>query len=88
MSVLLAQFPRCYVDLNRAADDIDVSMLEDPSSVVASPTEKSKKGLGLFRKLVIPGYEIYDRKLTAEELEKRMEKAYWPYHRCVCGKSI
>lgn len=81
-SLLLANYPRCYIDLNRAPDDIDPSMLDgDCFPFAICPTDKSKKGLGLLRRLVNPGIEIYQRKLTPEEVMARLTSVYWPYHR-------
>jgi N-formylglutamate deformylase len=79
VTVLLALVPRCYIDLNRAADDVDPEMLEDPGPDW-SPTVKSERGLGLIRKLVMPGQPVYDRQLTRREVRDRIERVYLPYH--------
>jgi len=84
LSYLLAHYPRCYVDVNRAPDDIDPTMLlmnGQGFPFPLHPTTKSKKGLGLLRRLVNPGIEIYGRKLTPEEVLSRLTSVYWPYHR-------
>jgi N-formylglutamate deformylase len=79
VTVLLALVPRCYIDLNRAEDDVDPAMLEDPGPDW-SPTVKSERGLGLIRKLVMPGMPVYDRRLTTREVRERIERVYRPYH--------
>jgi N-formylglutamate amidohydrolase len=83
VTLLLQHYPRCYLDVNRAADDVDEeSLLQEPWPLGARPTEKSRKGLGLIRRLVRPGCPIYEEgeKLPADEVMRRLQLAYWPYH--------
>lgn len=83
VTLLLQHYPRCYLDVNRAADDVDEeSLLQEPWPLGARPTEKSRKGLGLIRRLVRPGCPIYHEgeKLSADEVMRRLQLAYWPYH--------
>jgi N-formylglutamate amidohydrolase len=79
VTVLLADVPRCYIDVNRASDDVDPAMLLDPGPGW-SPTVKSERGLGLIRALVVPGVSVYDRMLTATEVRTRIREVYEPYH--------
>lgn len=80
-ALLLAHFPRCYIDANRAPDDIDPEILEGewPFGDI-NPTSRSDAGIGLIRRLVRPGVPLYDRSLSAEEIVHRIEKYYTPYH--------
>lgn len=80
VTVLLATVPRCYVDLNREVDDIDPEMLDGAWPTPLSPSEKSERGLGLIRRLVVPGVPIYDRRLGVAEALARIEAIYLPYH--------
>jgi len=80
VTVLLATYPRCYLDLNREVDDIDPDMLEGAWPTPLSPSLKSERGLGLIRRLVVPGVPIYDRRLSVEEVQARIESVYLPYH--------
>lgn len=80
VTLLLALYPRCYLDLNRAPDDIDPGMLEGEWPGPLSPTEKSERGLGLIRRLVIPEIAIYDRLLSVAEVQARIASVYHPYH--------
>lgn len=80
VTVLLATFPRCYLDLNREVDDIDPDMLDGAWPTPLSPSEKSDRGLGLIRRLVVPGAPIYDRRLGVAEVQARIEAIYLPYH--------
>jgi len=80
VTVLLATRPRCYLDLNREVDDIDPGMLAGPFPGPLSPSEKSERGMGLIRRLVVPGVPIYDRLLPVAEVRNRIETVYVPYH--------
>ena len=79
ISTLLATIARCYIDLNRAEDDVDPALLEDPVPGWA-PSEKSIRGLGLIREFVVPGIRVYDRKLQSAEVRRRIAHCYRPYH--------
>ncbi len=80
ITVLSATYPRCYLDVNREVDDIDPGLLAEPWPTPLRPSEKSKRGLGLIRRLVVPGVPIYARKLTVEEVRNRIEGVHLPYH--------
>ncbi len=73
-----AVFPRSYVDVNRAADDLDPAMLYGalPPHLVPRPTNR----VGLVRRFARPGMPIYDRKLHADEVVARVERYHIPYH--------
>jgi len=77
--VLLANYPRCYIDLNRADDDIDAGLLAEPWPGPLNPTEKTAKGLGLIRRFVVPGVDVNARLLTVAEVRERIERIYRPY---------
>jgi N-formylglutamate deformylase len=80
-ALLCAHFPRSYIDVNRALDDIDPELLAEawPSGAI-NPTGRSEAGIGLIRRLVRPGIPIYDRALSASEIQGRIETCYRPYH--------
>lgn len=78
-TLLCAQFPRSYVDVNRETDDIDPNILAEPWTTELRPTEKSRLGYGLFWHSV-NGHAMYDRKLWVGELENRLRSYYEPYH--------
>ena len=80
VTLLLALYPRCYLDLNRALDDLDPGMLAGEWPEPLRPTQKSERGLGLIRRLVIPGVPVYDRLLTVSEVRSRISTVYRPYH--------
>src|ERR1700693_5126881 len=78
-SLIGAVFPRSYIDVNRADDDLDPGMLSGPlpSFLVPRPITR----VGLIRRHAQPGIPIYDRKLSADEVSGRIERYYTPYHR-------
>jgi len=80
--LLLAHFPRSYIDVNRSADDIDTELLAEDwnGDFEIKPTSRSDAGIGLIRRLVRPGIPVYDRALTSTEIIHRIEKYYRPYH--------
>ena len=83
VAVLDATWPRAYVDVDCATDDLDVSLLADAWPAPVKPTERALQGFGLVRRLARPGVDLYDRPLTAAEVETRLEKAHRPYHRAL-----
>ena len=78
-TLLCAEFPRSYIDVNREVDDIDPNILAEPWTTDVNPTEKSRLGYGLFWHR-INGEPMYDRKLWVGELENRIHSYYEPYH--------
>ncbi|HZT87628.1 MAG TPA: N-formylglutamate amidohydrolase [Stellaceae bacterium] len=74
-----ALFPRSYLDPNRAADDLDVKLLEPEAAEVLASRAETRTGV--IRRIAKRGYPIYDRKLSAAEIRGRIEGCYVPYHR-------
>jgi N-formylglutamate deformylase len=84
-TLVRALFARAYVDPNRAPDDLDPLLLPDEWSREIAPTVHSRRGVGLVFRLVGDAIPIYDRVLSVEELDRRIE-AYWrPYHDALDG---
>jgi len=78
-SLLRALFPRSYIDPNRAPDDLDVAMLAGEWPHPANPGPKTESGIGLICRLAAEG-PVYDRKLAVDEVCRRLDRYYWPYH--------
>ncbi|NNG04711.1 MAG: N-formylglutamate amidohydrolase [Inquilinus sp.] len=79
-TLIAARFPRAFVDVNRAPDDIDAELLAEPWPGPFRPSVRTERGIGLIRRLVVPGQPIYDRKLPVAEIEARLTRYYRPYH--------
>ena len=83
-TLLTAEFPRSFIDVNRSADDIDIDLIdgfwpEDKYGPI-DPSSRSDAGIGLIRRLVRPGIPVYNRNLTPEEIHARIKTYYHPYH--------
>jgi N-formylglutamate amidohydrolase len=74
-----AQFPRSYIDPNRAQDDIDLQLLDRPWPGAVNPTRKAALGKGLVWRCLDDGTPIYQRRLTVAEIERRMNHYWRPY---------
>ena len=75
---LVAQVPRAFVDLNRAADELDPALIEGVRRNVHNPRVGS--GLGVIPRVVAGGRSIYRGKLTLEEAYSRLQTYWYPYH--------
>lgn len=78
--LLSAEFPRVYIDPNRAEDDLAPADI-DGWTGPATPSEKTKLGKGLIWQRIKPGATpLYDAPLTAEAVHRRLDTCYRPYH--------
>lgn len=81
--LLVAHAPRAMVDLNRAPDDIDWSMVAegaDPGARHSLANRRARSGLGLVPRR-LPGHgEIWRDRLSRTELEARIATIHQPYH--------
>ncbi len=80
--LIAARFPRGYVDPNRNEKDIDPTAI-DGWTGAAEPTEKSRVGKGLIWTQLHGTAPLYDRKLTAAEVQGRIDGYWRPYHAAV-----
>lgn len=82
--LLKATFSRSYIDVNRAVDDIDPTILNGvfPSSL--HPSERSIVGHGLIRHLC-RGQNIYGGKIPVAVALARITNYYKPYHAVLQG---
>lgn len=71
--------PRAYVDLNRAADELDPALIEGVRRRGHNPRIAS--GLGVIPRVVAGGRAIYRGKLSREEATRRIAEYWTPYHR-------
>jgi N-formylglutamate deformylase len=79
-ALLAARFPRSYIDPNRSLEDIDPDLLDAPWPGTVAPGTKTRLGIGLVRRLCLPGVPMYARKLSVAEVQARIERCYRPYH--------
>lgn len=82
-----ALFPRSYLDANRNVTEIDTELIDgewrreleaDPAALA-----KVKLGKGLIWRLTDDGLPLYARKLGVDEVERRIDNCWLPYHEAV-----
>lgn len=82
-----AHFPRSYLDANRDLTEVDTTLIDGewPLPLATDPRVLSKVrlGKGLVWKFTDDGVPIYDRLLTVEEVQARIERCWKPYHAAV-----
>ena len=84
--MVAARFPRAFLDVNRAPDELDQAMFEGPLSVaVDAPSARVAAGLGVVPRIVRDGAEIYKGRIAAHEAEERLFRLYRPYHAALAG---
>ncbi len=81
--LLAARAPRAYIDLNRAADELDPAVIEGLVRVPHNPRISS--GLGVIPRVVAGGRAIYRGKLPLAEAEARLKRFWHPYHQALAG---
>lgn len=76
--LLAAGMPRAFLDLNRAAEELDPALIHNVPRGTMNPRVSS--GLGVIPRVVAQGRAIYQGKITQDEARHRID-AYWrPYH--------
>lgn len=79
--LLAAQVPRAYIDLNRAADELDPAVIDGIARAPHNPRVSS--GLGVIPRVVAGGRPIYRGKLQLEEARARITRFWHPYHQAL-----
>ena len=84
--LLLAHFPRVWVDANRDAREIDPSMFVDAiPSTAQIASARVGAGLGVIPKIVADGQVIRNRLMTWAEGATRLALCHTPYHHALTG---
>ena len=78
--VLRADFPRAFVDVNRAPYELDPLLFDAPVAADAARSGRVLAGFGVVPKLAAEGRAIYARRLPAQEARARIRMCYHPYH--------
>jgi N-formylglutamate amidohydrolase len=80
---LAARIPRCIVDLNRGADEIDPLVVR---GVPRHPlNQRTLAGLGVIPRVVSQGRVIHDRQIDRAEADRRIDACWRPYHAALSG---
>ena len=81
---IVAHRARAWIDLNRAATDIDIGMVSgDCAWLDAAPSAKARGGLGLFPRRLQTCGELWRRPMERADIEQRIKQVHMPYHRAV-----
>jgi N-formylglutamate amidohydrolase len=81
MPLIAARFPRSYVDANREPYELDPGMFEGPlPRPVNHRTTRVAAGLGMIPRVAASGEAIYRGRVPADEIERRLETCWRPYH--------
>ncbi|WP_347311526.1 N-formylglutamate amidohydrolase [Defluviimonas sp. SAOS-178_SWC] len=79
--LLAATAPRAFIDLNRAADELDPALIDGVRLAAHNPRIAS--GLGVIPRVVAGGRAIYRGKMSRDEAEARIDACWRPYHDCL-----
>jgi N-formylglutamate amidohydrolase len=80
-AVLSATIARAYVDLNRDPGELDPEMFDErPPHNAYATSARVQAGLGAIPRVSGDGQNIYRRKLSLEEAERRIAAVHRPYH--------
>ena len=80
--LLSMNIPRTFVDVNRDKIELDETMFYDaPQSQSNVGSRRCRVGLGVIHRIVSQNKNIYDGKLSFEEVQERLKFIYDPYHK-------
>ncbi len=77
--LLRARFPRCFVDVNRAPDELPRRWR--PGNTLS--TARAEMGLGVIPTMISEKQAIYRRNPRASAVTPRLNKLYFPYHQAL-----
>ncbi|MGN6550569.1 MAG: N-formylglutamate amidohydrolase [Pararhizobium sp.] len=84
--LLVAHFPRAYLDVNREPYELDPRMFEGALPSYANISSmRVAGGLGTIPRVVAENMEIYRGRIPVGEAMERVETLYRPYHACLRG---
>lgn len=79
--LISGQVSRTYVDLNRAAEELDAELIAGLPATTA--TAKVAAGYGVIPRKAGDGTDLYDRRLSLAEARLRLESVHAPYHQAL-----
>ena len=80
-TLIAAQYPRAWVDLNRAEDELDSALIAGLER--SHPGPRVAAGLGVIPRVVSGGRAIYRGKIAQIEAEARLSHVWRPYHAAI-----
>lgn len=82
-AVIVARMPRGWIDLNRAEQDIDATMIDPPGERGRTPSLKVRGGLGLIPRRLAGVGDIWRGGITRDDLDQRIATVHRPYHEAI-----
>ena len=79
--LLLATVPRSFVDMNRSSEELDPALIEGVYNITKNSRVTS--GLGVIPRVVSNSRSIYSGKITQEEVSRRIDNYWKPYHQAL-----
>jgi N-formylglutamate amidohydrolase len=79
--LLLAHFPRSFLDLNRSLKDVDLALVDGTWPHAVRDSLSARRGMGLTWRFAWGDQPMYGHKLSVLELEQRIDSYWRPYHR-------
>jgi N-formylglutamate amidohydrolase len=84
--LLMAHFPRAFLDANREPYELDPRMFEGRLPSFANTRSlRVAGGLGVVPRVVGEGQDIYRARMPVHEALERIDQLYRPYHRALRG---
>lgn len=85
-TLLSAEFPRVWCDVNRDWREVDPGMFDPaPPEDEVLLTAKVKAGFGVIPRYVSQGRQIYGHSLNLSEIRERIATAWLPYHEALAA---
>jgi N-formylglutamate amidohydrolase len=85
-SLVCALFPRVFIDVNRAADELDSGMYRERLAAhAAPPSRRVINGLGVIPRVGSDGRALYTRRLNFADAQERLSTFYEPYHQSLAA---
>ena len=78
--VMRARFARTFLDLNRAADEIDLAMIAGPLPIPTRRTDRVAAGLGVLPRIAAHGQDIYADRIDPADAMARIAAVHAPWH--------
>ena len=77
--LVAATYGRAWLDLNRAADELDPAMFAEPMPHAARG-DRVAAGLGILPRIAAHGLDIYSSQIGLAEARERIAQVHTPYH--------
>jgi N-formylglutamate amidohydrolase len=84
IGAVIARAPRAAIDCNRAADEIDPTVIADAVSDAVGV--RARGGLGIVPSRSAPHGRLWRRPIDQAELERRIAEAHAPFHEAVAAE--